>query len=195
MAASLLAAVWWLGRAHGNEADASAAKRDLPIALVDVQRIFTESPRLKRLVEDLRQDLEIDGADAKAMADELKALKAQYDAEPNGSEQKAALRAELEKQGAEYKKIAGELKAEFTAREAEMYSSFYDDVTDEIEMYAKENGIRLVLRYKTPEDLEEITDASDARKALQDINQLTIFHDDLEVTETIIERLTNSGAF
>ena len=53
-----LLAAWWLGQASADEAEAVKLRPKTSMALVDVSRIFLESPRLKRLHAEIKSDYE-----------------------------------------------------------------------------------------------------------------------------------------
>jgi Skp family chaperone for outer membrane proteins len=188
-------AAWWIGRASGDDAEGVKPAPPVSVALVDVSRIFKESPRLARLRDDLRQDFDTESVAMKAIGEELKALKARADAAKDDAGEQKKIREEFETKSNEFKAEAQKLQKEFVTREVELYRLFYADVKAEVERYAKTRGITLVVRWQSTDDpLPEVTEVKDASQVMSQVNQLVVYHESLDITEAVIDQMKASGS-
>lgn len=188
-------AAWWIGRASGDDAEAAKPAAPVSVALVDVARIFKDSPRLARLREDLRQDFEAESVAMKALGEELKELQTRAEAAKNDAGERQKIREEFEKKSTEFKAEAQKLQKEFVTREVELYRLFYADVKAEVERYAKGRGITLVVRWQSADEPPpEVTEVKDANQVMNQVNQLVVYHDSLDITDAVIDQMKTSGS-
>ena len=194
---ALLAAVWWLGRASGGEGDAAKPQPPTSVAIVDLARIFKDSPRIARLRERLRDEYSTESADAKSLAESVKELKAKFDAAEKGSREQRERAAEFQKKYAELQASAKQLNGDFAAREAELYRVFYEDAQAEVARYAKERGIGLVVRFQEGPEAPggDVKDAKAISQVLTHLNQLVVYHDRLDVTDAVIARMKAADTY
>lgn len=197
--ALILATGWSLGRAAGDEGAAAAPAAPTSVALIDMARVFKESPRLTRLRDELRRDFEAESSGLKTLAEELKALKAEFDAAEKGGREQRELAKRFQEKTAEAQAASGRLRADFAGREAEVFRAFHDDVRAEIERLAKERGYGLVMRTQTddpPSGFSAEPDAKqDVQKTVSRLNQLVLYHDGLDVTDAVIDRMAAAGLY
>ena len=187
---SVLAAAWWLGRASGDEVEGAKPAPPTSVAIVDLARLFKDSPRLARLRERLKQDYATESTEAKALAETVKELKAKFDAAEKGGREQKDLAEQFRKKYAELQNSAKELNGDFATREAELYRVFYGDAQAVIAGYAKERGIGLVIRFQSDiETSAEVKDAKSASQVVSQLNQLVVHHDGLDITDAVIDRM------
>lgn len=196
LAVSALAlAAWCLGRASGDEGESAKPAPATSVALVDVARIFKESPRLARLRDDLKQDFDIESVTLKAVGEEIKKLKERAEAAKDDAGEQKKIREEFEQKSNDYKAEMQKLQKDFITREVEVYRAFYADVQADVERYAKAHGLTLVIRWQsTEEPLAEVTELKDANQVLNQVNQLVLYHDSLDITDAVIDQMKASGS-
>lgn len=195
-AAVALSAAWWHGRSSADEVEATKPWPATSVALIDLAKVFAESPRLTRLREGLAAEFAAESGDVKAIQEELQALVKRAEAAKEKQDAKAfkELHEEFEKKTAALKAEAQKLQALFAPREVELLRSFYGDVQAEVEQVAQERGIALVLR--TQSDIElpsEITEVKQAQKAAAQMNRLVIYENSLDITGDVIDRMRVAG--
>ncbi len=196
LSGGVLAVAWWLGRASGEEEHAAEPQPPTSVAIVDLARIFKDSPRIARLRERLRNQYSTESADAKSLAETVKELKAKFDAAAKGSREQQERAAEFQKRYAELQASAKLLNGDFAAREAELYRVFYEDAQAEVARYAKSRGIGLVVRFQEgPDTPGEIRDAKAVSQVLTHLNQLVVYQDGLDITDAVIARMKAADTY
>lgn len=190
-----VAVSWWLGRAAGDEAEGPKPWPATSVAIVDMARIFKESPRLTKLREEIRRDFEVESGDMKVLIAELKAIQERSKGKKPDDPELKGIREEFERRSAEAKELGAKLKQEFVTREVETYGLFHEDVRVEIERFAQERGIGLVMRWQESGEVSvEVKDAKDANATMGRINQLVIHQNGLDITDEILERMRDAGS-
>lgn len=200
LAGSLLAAVWWLGRASGDEVPADQPWPPTSVAIVDLTRIFKDSPRLARLRDELKQDFETESVGVKALAEELKQFQERAKAAQGNQQELNSLKGEFEKRAAEAREATAKLQKEFVAREVQLYRAFYADVEAEVKRHAEGHGIRLVIRTQDSEEpnAEKEIDFTDPRAAaafMNRVNRLVVYQDSLDITDAIVSQMKDGGSY
>jgi Skp family chaperone for outer membrane proteins len=201
LAGPLLAAAWWLGRASGDEVPAEKPWPPTSIAIVDVTRIFKDSPRLARLRDELKLDFATESVGVKALAEELKQFQERAKAAQGDRQELNSLKGEFEKKAAEAKAAAAKLQKEFVSREVEVYRSFYADVESEVKDYAEAHGIRLVIRTQETEEPTgeakeaDVADPKNAKAVLDRLNRLVVYQDSLDITDAVIRQMKDGGSY
>ena len=189
------AASWWLGRASGDETEGTKPWPATSVAIVDVTRVFKESPRLTKLRDEMQRDFEVESGDMKVLVAELKSIQERAKGKKPDDPELKGFREEFEKRSAEAKELGAKLKKEFDTRQVETFGLFYEDVRVEIERYAQERGIGLVMRWQESGEVAvEVKDAKDVNAAMGRINQLVIHQNGLDITDEIIERMRDAGS-
>ncbi len=82
---------------------------------------------------------------------------------------------------------ATQKKKEFLDREAKIYYGVYQEIVNEVEAFANENGIAIVIRFNS----EEIT--QDRNAVLEGINRAVVYQSKSNITNAIIERLVRKS--
>lgn len=192
---------WRLGTAPAQGVDAIELRPTDRVAVVNVDRIFKESPRLRQLRKDLGRDFDAQSLFKKVTGEEISELKKRAEA-ANAAERETILE-ECRRKADALKARADELTQDFIARETKLNLDFYDDVRSEAEAYAEDQGIDLVLRTPTTSDAANPNDASVTgaerfRRAMTYINRQVV-HNGLDapvdITAAVIDRMKASGTF
>jgi hypothetical protein len=77
---------------------------------------------------------------------------------------------------------------ELMEREGAMYFGLYREIQQELQYFAKQNNIRLILRFN-----REPVDPNDRKSVLNEINKAVVFHERLDITEVILGELNRRG--
>jgi Skp family chaperone for outer membrane proteins len=193
LAISLMFFTTWAYGHLATEEDASPAPASsggyARIAFIDITKIFRGSSRFKELMARLKDSLD----DAEMAVENQNSLVAASEERLKKMEKSTDDYRDLEKNIAESKEeIANKKKSgkEFLLnREAEIYSSIYRDIEQEVQTYAEKKKIDVVLRIQNMK-LEENT----SEDVKQYINRPIIWRNEkYDITDEILERLQNKA--
>lgn len=139
--------VVWVIAACGLLATLTAWADPPKIGIVDPQRLFTESPQGKNMLESLRSEFAPRERSLQAQAQSLKAK--QDTLQKNGAtmtdDQRLRADKELRDGEREFERARGELQDDFTARRNEEYSRLQRTLVEEVRTYAKAQNFDVVL--------------------------------------------------
>jgi len=182
-----LAVVWHVGHlaATVQQPDGDVSEpADSDIAVLDVARVFKEHALFKRQIAKLKQEVQNMDAEIRLRGQEVQRLQKQLEAATEGSPEQQRLQDQVIAQTGQLRADTEKYKAQLLQREALVYRQAYQQVVEEVQVYAKQRHIRLVVRHQG-----DSIDSTVAKKVLQNINRFVVFQDGLEITDAIIERL------
>ncbi len=163
-----------------------AGSNKLPIAIVDVGRLFQghrlfveQMGQLKRTVKEAEKKLVV-------RKTEIEALQKQVREKRPGDADYDNLQLLLARLQAEVKVFMSKQKAELLKRESRLYVQTYQSLTMEIQQYAKQHNIQLVLRVHKRGPNTEKRDS-----IMSWINRDVIYENGLDITDEIL-RLVNA---
>ncbi len=189
--AVLLVTLAWSADPGGEPGEPSpqpdAAAQSTGIAVIDVARVFRDygpfQERLKSLrteMEDARQTLAVRQVEIENTQRKLQGLRP---GTPE-HEQTQLLLARLQ---TELKLYSDRLQQDFTKREMSLYVELYDRISSEVERYAQQHQIRLVLRSN------EITvDPENRNSVLGAVNRQVVYQQGLDITDAILQQLNEA---
>lgn len=168
-----------------TSADESAAPPPVPptrVALLDLARIFNNHDRFKRQSDALRKEVEEAERQLKARKSELESAAESLKTLPKESSQARKLEEQIAHDTAELKEHVAEQKKRFFETEANIYHECYREVMEEVERYAKERGINLVMRFNG-----ETHDFADPQSVQKELNKSVLYHDGIDITDEILQ--------
>jgi Skp family chaperone for outer membrane proteins len=174
-----------LGLARGP---ARGAEPSLPIALVNVDRIFKTHQPFQKKLEPLKAEAREFEQQVQVRQAELDTVLGQLRRAAPGSPEQQKLQLQLVKLQTELQQFVNNGRQELQKKEAALYLSFFRRVDAEIARYAKAHGVKLVIRQ--PEtSLEENQPLTETLKAL---NRGILYEEGLDITEAILRGLEAS---
>jgi Skp family chaperone for outer membrane proteins len=155
------------------------------VAVLDLSSIFKESKQFKDDMEKMKADVTKAEENVKKERDKIKAERDAMEKLPAGSEDYAKKEEYLSKVEAALAASLNLQKGTFLKREAALYLNFYKRIEAEVDAYAKEKGIDIVLRTNN-----DPVDANKPDSVLTHINRPIVWTSpDLDITSIIAERL------
>lgn len=164
---------------EGAEPPAAPATR---VALLDLARIFKEHEGFKRKSDALRQEVEQAEGQLKARKAELQANADSLAALPKESNQAKKLEEQIAHDTAELTAHVNERKKRFFQTEAAIYSECYREIMAEVERYAKQRGINLVMRFN-----RDPHDPADPQSVQKELNKAILYQDGIDITDEILQ--------
>lgn len=168
-----------------TSADESAAPPGTPptrVALLDLARIFNNHDRFKRQSDALRQEVEEAERQLKARKSELESAAESLKTLPKESSQARKLEEQIAHDTVELKEHVEVQKKRFFETEANLYHECYQEVMEEVERYAKERGINLVMRFNG-----DTHDFADPQSVQKELNKSVLYQDGIDITDEILQ--------
>jgi len=190
---------WWLILAAGamvffaatseSIAQQRPAATGASIAVLDVSYVFKNLPRFKAFMSQMQTDVAAAEADVKKERDALKAEFEQLEQYRSGTPDYKERETQLTRRRAELATRIELQKRDFLQRESKIYNTIYEEMMQEVDYYAANNGIAMVLRFNgDPVDTQKPEDV------LRRINQPIVWYPkDRDITPVILERLAARG--
>jgi Skp family chaperone for outer membrane proteins len=178
--------------AGSSQAQAPAgapATQRATVVVIDVGAVFKEHIRFNQSMELMKKDVAdfekyvLDKRNSlTTMAEQLKGFNAGTPNYRDLETKMAKLTSDLQ--------VEMQLKRRsFMEQEAQLYYTVYTEVKGEVARFANENGISLVLSYKSDE-----IDPADRASVLQGVNNPIVFQRNLDITQLVVGRV-NEGSF
>lgn len=160
------------------------------IALLDVTYVFKNHARFKALMAELQADVDAAEASVKKDQGNLKALAERLEGYRAGTPEYKQLEEELAKRQSDMAVQVQLQKKDFLQREAKIYHNVYQELMQEVDYYAANNGIALVMRFNG-----DTVDASKPEDVLRDINKPIVWYPkDRDITPFILQRVNRPEA-
>jgi Skp family chaperone for outer membrane proteins len=155
------------------------------VVVLDITRLFKDSKQFKTQMESMKADVHKAEENFKNERDKIKTKREELEKLPAGSEDYLKQEEYLSKVEAAMTASVSLQKTTFLRREAAIYMNFYKRIEAEVEAYAKENGIDIVLRMQN-----DTADASKPESILQHLNRDIVWASpDADISTAISERL------
>jgi Skp family chaperone for outer membrane proteins len=155
------------------------------IALVDIQFIFKNYPRVKQYETDLQADMEKAEAALKNEVDAIKKLQERLNDFRPGSAEYEDLEGQIVKRQAEFNARRTLQRKDFLKVAAKIHGQIYQQIQEEVDAFASAYGVRAVLVFNReamdPEKPETIQAALN--------NPVLWHHRDLDITKYILDNL------
>jgi len=161
----------------------------VPVALLDVSRIFQEHARFKQMREAMMADVQMAEANAKAEGEAIKGLMEQLRGVPSGSPEYKAMDEQIAVRQGNLEARVRLQRKEFVQREAKIYHYVYLEVLQEVHYYAQTNRIAMVLRFSG-----EQIDPENPESVIKGINKPVVWYNpQFDITNAILQKLQGSG--
>ena len=152
--------------------------------MIDVSKIFKEHTRFKKMLDDMKRDVQAAENELKADRDKVKAeiekLKQYAQGSPTYKQQEervATMQSQLQVK-------VNLQKRDFMEKEAKIYYQVYQEVQREVAYFAQRHGISLVLRFNG-----NAIDQNDRQSVLAGVNKAVVFQNNIDITYDILDRL------
>jgi Skp family chaperone for outer membrane proteins len=168
-------------RTWADEGTAPPAVQPTRVALLDLARVFKNHDRFKQKSAELRSEVEQAERQLKARKAELQAAADSLQALPKESSQAKKLEEQITSDSAELNGSVLRQKKQFIEKEAAIYLECHREVMAEVERYAKERGINLVMRFNS-----DLFDPADPQGIQKELNRTVLYQDGIDITDEIL---------
>ena len=158
------------------------------IVVIDINYIYEHHERFKADMEAFKG--QVQAADNKLKADytEIQKMGEQLKNYNAGSPDYKRIEEEATKLTVQFNVKKASQAKELMEREGAMYFGLYREIQQELQYFAKQNNIRLILRFN-----REPVDPNDRKSVLNEINKAVVLHDLLDITEVVLAELNRRG--
>lgn len=164
---------------------AEAAEGASAVGFVDVAYLYKHYSKFTDMMADLKTEVDQAEKEVKQSRESLEALQQQLRLHPTGSPEYATLEEKIAKLRADVAASVETQKKVFLRREARLYYDVYQEIREEVEEYAAEHNVALVLRAR-----DEKVNVGDPKQVLQHINSHILYYDKRrDLTRLILQRL------
>jgi Skp family chaperone for outer membrane proteins len=185
--AGLTFSFWGVSAAQNqNNRQAAPAGAEARVALVDVAYIFKNYDKFTRLYENMKSEVkqrEKEIADAQS---DLKILmNKKQSLTPDSPDYKRVEQQIVQKKG-QLELDAESARREFTQKEASLYHQTYQEVENQIKLFAQRNNITLVLRASSDND----SGTANPQDVIKEVSQMVIYSlPEMDITQPILTAL------
>jgi Skp family chaperone for outer membrane proteins len=176
-------------RAAAPAPTAPAATAASPgIVVIDINYIYEHHERFKADMEAFKT--QVQGADNKLKGEytEIQKLMEQLKGFNANAPEYKTIDEEVTRRTVQFNVKKASQAKELMEREGSMYFGLYREIQQELQYFAKQNNIRLILRFN-----REPVDPNDRKSVLNEINKAVVFHERLDITEVILGELNRRG--
>ncbi len=155
------------------------------MAVIDLKQVFEGHTRFKSMRDQLMRDVEGAENTVKARQEELRGMVERLKEFRPGSPDFKQLEADVANRQADLKVDISIQKKDFMEREAKIHYHVYQEVLQEIEHFATQRGLTLVMRVNS----EEIKDEN-PQQILQELNKPVVYYNKaIDITYPILTTL------
>lgn len=167
---------------------AAAQGQGTSVVVIDISYIFKNHIRfkeaqdaMKKEVEGFEETIRLERDAITKMAEQLKSF------QPDSPDYKR-LEEQIAERTGKLQLETSRARKDFLTREAKLYFDTYQEVTNHVANFARQNNINLVLRFSS-EPIEQ----EDRASVLQGINRAVVYQNQLNITPHVL-RQVNGGA-
>ncbi|MCE5301709.1 MAG: OmpH family outer membrane protein [Planctomycetaceae bacterium] len=159
------------------------------VALLDVSYIFKNHARFKAMMEEMKADVERAEVQVKGERDTINKLVERLQEIHKGTPDYKQMEQEIAKRQADLAVRVNLQKNEFVQREAKIYYTVYQEISQATDYYARQNGIDMVLRFNgDPVDTEQ------PQSVLAHINKPVVWYQkQLDITPAVLQELNRNA--
>lgn len=197
-ASLLLGAAGWMHDRVAISGDESAPatirppERGTRIAIIDIAKVFQESNEYKTGREKLKADIDRADADARLLAAEAQQIQEKLKQLKEGSDEYETATAALVIKSQAFESFRKINTRNFERSEAKLYAAVYQLSKKHIRKYAEAHRIDLVTRFQQEPAGDPID--VDPKKVPSLLNQAVLYHDNLDITDQIIQAMNGAVA-
>jgi Skp family chaperone for outer membrane proteins len=161
----------------------------VPVAVVDIGYIFKNYDGFKQAMEGIKQEVSASDAAFRARAKQIEDKAQQLTVLKSDSPEHKSLVAETASAQAQVQAELTLKRKEFLDKEAQIYYAFYEKVRSEVQAFADNHGIGLVLRFSVDQ-----IDPADRQSVMQGVNRPVVYQRNLNITHDILDRLRRQAS-
>ena len=155
------------------------------IVLLDVSAVFKNHRRMQAMMDDMKKDVERAEQEVKAQRDAMRNLAERLKNFRKGTADYRAIEEELTQKQADLSVRVQLQKKEFLQREAKIFYNVYREIQDELNYYASQTGVTMVVRTSS-----EQPDVENPQEVLAYLNRDVVWNaQQIDITNYIINRL------
>ncbi len=174
-----------------RRATAPAMRGAPSIALLDVPYIFKNHVRFKAMMNDMKADAARAETQMKAERTAIARLTEKVKGYRKGSPEYKGMAEDVTRRGADLSLKIRLHNDEFREREAGIFFTIYQEIRQQVDYYAANNGITLVLRFNG-----EPADVNQPESILREINKQVVWYTrDRDITKVILDTLNARGGY
>ena len=155
------------------------------VALLDVSYVFKNHVRFKQMMDEMKADVGRAEETVKGERTTLMRMEEKLNEFRPGNPDYKAMDEELTERKAKLAVQIASQKKEFLLREAKIYSTVYQEISQLVDYYAASNGIAMVLRFNG-----DPMDEQNPESVLAHINKPVIWYaQNLDITKVVLDQL------
>jgi Skp family chaperone for outer membrane proteins len=159
------------------------------IALLDVSYIFKNHPKFKNMMDEMKSDVENAEANVNRERETLRKLVEQIDGFRKGTPDYKSMEEEIARREADLSVKVQLQRKEFLLREAKIYHTVYQEISQEVDYYCANKGIDMVLRFNG-----DPVDENKPDSVLSNINKPVVYYNkNHDITPIILDSLVKRG--
>ncbi len=157
------------------------------VAIIDLKYIFDNHMRFKAMTEEMRRSVQGAETDINARKERINNLIKQLNEVNKGKPDYKQLEDEITQQKADLSALVSTTKREFMRREAKIYYIVYQEITQELQHFAQQNRLTLVLRFNG-----DPIDENDPDIVAKHLNKQVVWHHpNIDITGVILKTLND----
>lgn len=162
-----------------------AREAQAQVAIIDLKYVFDNHMRFKQMTEEMRRSVQAAETDINARKDRINSLIKQLEGVKKGTPDYKQLEDEITQQKADLNALVSNTKREFMRREAKIYYIVYQEIVQEVEYFAQQNRLTLVLRFNG-----DPIDENDPDLVAKHLNKQVVWHHrNIDITGLILDTL------
>ena len=169
-------------------APAAPAAANPGIVVIDINYIYENHERFKADMEAFKGQVQAADNKLKGEYTEIQKMAEQLKGYNAGSPDYKKIEEEMTRLTVQFNVKKASQAKELMEREGAMYFGLYREIQQELQYFAKQNNIRLILRFN-----REPVDPNDRKSVLNEISKAVVLHDRLDITEVILGELNRRG--
>lgn len=154
------------------------------VAVIDISKIFKDHKRFKKMLDDLKRDVQAAENEVKQDRDLMQKKVEELKRYKSGTPTYKKLEEEIATWQSQMQVKINLQKRDFMEAEAKIYFQVYNEIQNEVKYFAQRHGIGLVLRYNSAE-----IKANDRQSVHMGINKAVVYQNSIDITFDILDRL------
>lgn len=154
------------------------------MAIVDINYIFKNYPRMEASMKALQGDLKAADDQLKADRDRIAQMEEQRNSLKPATPEFKKIDEDLAREKADFSIKQGTLRRDFMEREAKIYYQTYIEVSDAVKDFAVQHNIGMVLRYNGDK-----IDPSQREDVMRAISQPIVHQNNIDITPDVLQFL------
>ena len=183
---AIFLSVWAISAQDAAAPAAPPTDESAKIALLDVNKIFKENAPFKRAMEKLKNDADEADKKAKDAQKALTEMTTKFAGMSRGSDEYAEMQKKIVSSQTMLTTEIQLQRQDFLKREAKVYHVVYQEIESDVQKYADQNQISVVIRF-----MGDPVDENNPDSILANINKPVVWHNDkLDITTAIMQMIS-----